>query len=100
MPPKSILKKRPAPVRDDDVVEVPVEDAVGPTTTIPAVPAAVAALESEDDDSDEAMGGDEEDFDAGSDDDDEVDTDEDEEAIRALAEGQPRPAKSASCDGR
>lgn len=93
MAPKSILKKRVAgPVRDDDVVEVPVASTSSVAPQSAVVPDQNDSQDDDDDD-DDMMADEEDDFDAGSDDEDDSDA-QDEEVMRALAEGQPRPAKS------
>lgn len=96
MAPKSILKKRPAPV-DDEVVEVPREVAA-PVKSKGSIKLAVAPAVQEEEESSEDESSEDESMDGSEEDDseEEDDEDDDEEVIRALAEGQPRPAKSAS----
>lgn len=80
MAPKSILKKRAAPVADDVIEEVP---ASGPSAERLVEPESESESEEEEDDSDAG-----ESF-------DETDDEEDEEAIREMGEGRQKGPKSA-----
>lgn len=82
MPPRSILKKRPAPVETEEIEEVP---ASGPTAERPQ-----NEPESESDDDELPYDSDEgESF-------DETDDEADEDAIREMGEGKQKGPKSAS----
>lgn len=95
MAPKSILKKRPAPTEEPTASSAPSPKVVKSKGSIKlAVAAPAPAEESGEDEEDESS--EDESMDASEEDEDSEEEDEsdDEETIRALAEGQPRPAKS------
>ncbi|ORY80746.1 Rrp15p-domain-containing protein [Leucosporidium creatinivorum] len=94
--PKSILKKRPAPTGEPTASSAPSLKAVkskGSIKVAVQAPAPVEESEEEEDESSEDESMDGSDSDEDEDDSDEDEESDDEETIRALAEGQPRPAK-------